>query len=118
MSRHSLRAVRNEPEAAEKSMPMTSAALLEARENLRRMIMESRYFFKEFDDVLKEEKTVLKGRRKLLFGEEAADKFFNGEYSRHYEQALISKFERTLSDIPPWKMIMGKKIIDLALSVQ
>ena len=38
-----------------------------------------------------------------LFFEEAADRFLNGEYGKDYEQALISKFERTLSDIPPWK---------------
>ncbi len=43
-----------EPPVVEKSMPMTSQALLEARENLRQMIVESRNFFKEFDKVLKD----------------------------------------------------------------
>ncbi len=37
----------------EKSMPMTSAALLQARQNLRRMMIKSRDFLKEFDDTLK-----------------------------------------------------------------
>lgn len=36
-----------------KPMPMNSAALLMARENLRQMVIKSRNFFKEFDEVLK-----------------------------------------------------------------
>lgn len=35
------------------SMPMNSAALLDAREKLKQMIIHSRAFFTEFDDVLK-----------------------------------------------------------------
>ncbi len=35
------------------SMPMTGQALVQARENLRVMVMKSRSFFKEFDETLK-----------------------------------------------------------------
>lgn len=37
----------------ENQMPMTSAALLQARENFRQMVISSRNFFKEFDETLK-----------------------------------------------------------------
>ncbi|MEZ5811362.1 MAG: mechanosensitive ion channel family protein [Rhizobiaceae bacterium] len=43
----------DEEKVEEKHMPMTSAALLQARENLRRMVINSRNFFKEFDETLK-----------------------------------------------------------------
>ncbi len=39
--------------AEEKAMPMTSATLLHARENFRGMVIESRNFLREFDEVLK-----------------------------------------------------------------
>lgn len=44
----------DEEKVEEKHMPMTSAALLQARENLRRMVINYRNFFKEFDQKLKE----------------------------------------------------------------
>lgn len=43
----------NDEAVEEKPMPMNSAALLTARENLRRMVFKSRSFFKEFDETLK-----------------------------------------------------------------
>ena len=37
------------------------------------------------------------------FLEEAADKFFAGEYSGEYEDALIQEFMSYLPSVPPWK---------------
>lgn len=37
------------------------------------------------------------------FFEEAADKFFNGEYAGEYEEKLIEEFNSYLPEIPPWK---------------
>ncbi len=43
----------DKPDDEEKSMPMTGQALLQARENLRVMVMKSRNFFNEFGETLK-----------------------------------------------------------------
>ncbi|MDY6914079.1 MAG: HAD hydrolase-like protein [Planctomycetota bacterium] len=37
------------------------------------------------------------------FAEEAADKFFAGEYAGEYEQKLIDEFMAYLPEVPPWK---------------
>jgi phosphoglycolate phosphatase-like HAD superfamily hydrolase len=37
------------------------------------------------------------------FHDEAADRFFAGEYAGDYEQALIDKFLACLPERPPWK---------------
>lgn len=38
------------------------------------------------------------------FHDEASDKFLNGTYAGAYETALITEFEKLLSDTPPWKV--------------
>ena len=43
----------NDEAVEDKSMPTTGAALLQARENFRQMLIKSRNFFKEFDHTLK-----------------------------------------------------------------
>ena len=36
------------------------------------------------------------------FGDEAFDKFINGEYAGQYEQKLIAEFDSYLPELPPW----------------
>jgi phosphoglycolate phosphatase-like HAD superfamily hydrolase len=36
------------------------------------------------------------------FGDEAFDKFINGEYAGEYEQKLIAEFDSYLPELPPW----------------
>ncbi|MBT4483636.1 MAG: HAD family hydrolase [Candidatus Latescibacteria bacterium] len=38
-----------------------------------------------------------------LFHNEAADKFHSGEYTKEYEEKLISVFDKLLPETPPWK---------------
>lgn len=37
------------------------------------------------------------------FGDEAFDKFINGEYAGSYEEQLIAEFDAYLPEIPPWE---------------
>ena len=37
------------------------------------------------------------------FYEEAADRFFDGQYSAEYEQTLIDEFQALMPDTPPWQ---------------
>jgi hypothetical protein len=37
------------------------------------------------------------------FGDEAFDKFVNGEYAGQYEEKLIAEFDSYLPELPPWQ---------------
>jgi hypothetical protein len=37
------------------------------------------------------------------FGDEAFNKFINGEYAGRYEEKLIAEFDSYLPELPPWQ---------------
>ena len=37
------------------------------------------------------------------FGDEAFDKFLNGEYAGEYEEKVIAEFDTYLPELPPWE---------------
>jgi len=39
------------------------------------------------------------------FGDEAFDKFVNGEYAGQYEEKLIAEFDSYLPELPPWQQV-------------